>query len=178
MNKVVSSSLLLLIILFSSYSYTIEKKIDIGKPVITSEELVPKTKEVSIPKGATIEEKINILIEEIERLKKIAMRATLIITVELEPADRQERAGVKITLSGGKLKKPAVGVSDKFGNCVFIVEPLSGKNPYYRIKIEKEKYVSVEREIFVEPAQVALIPIRVELTEFERQRRLTPPLLR
>ncbi|MEW5944748.1 MAG: hypothetical protein AB1742_00980 [bacterium] len=169
---------LVLFLSFQAYAQIEQKEIDSGKVAVANTDLVPAGEaDILIPPTATLEEKVNLLLEEMRKMKKIAMRATIIVTAQAEyGGGLSEHKEIKMTLTGGKLTNPLICKSDMFGTCVFIVEPLSEKDPDYSITLQAKKYVNVDKTFRVEPAAIAMIPIRIELTATEREKRMKPLL--
>jgi len=152
-----------------------KEKLDSGKAVVANPKLVPQDAgKLSIPDGATLEQKIDILIKEIEKLKFAAMRSTLIVTAELERGEKGNRGGAKVSISGGKLASAISGTTDKTGTCVFILEPLAPGDPDYTLTISKNRYVDAIVDFRIDPGAVVTLPVRVELSAAERDRRINP----
>jgi hypothetical protein len=152
-----------------------EKQIETTHIVLTSPELaVDWPKEMAFDKDAGIEEKIDAALAEIERLRKVASRATLMVSATLQRAPKENRR-VKMTLSGGALSKPAECVSNSEGECVFILAPLGNKDPDYTLEIREKRYEPFKESFRVGPGEFARAPIIIELTEAEKQKRANPP---
>ncbi|HOC93569.1 MAG TPA: hypothetical protein PKH33_14540 [bacterium] len=152
-----------------------EKQIETSHIVLTSPELaVDLTKKMEFDRAAGVEEKIDAALAEIERLRKVASRATIMISATLQRAPKENRR-VKMTLSGGKLAKPAECASNAEGDCVFIVAPSGEKDPDYTLEIKEKRYAPFKENFRVGPGEFARIPVTIELTEAEKQKRANPP---
>ncbi len=152
-----------------------QKQIETSHIVLTSPELaVDWPNKMAFDKDAGIEEKIDEALAEIERLRKVASRATLIVSATLQRAPKENRR-VKMTLSGGKLTKPVECASNAEGECVFILAPLGSDDPDYAIEIREKRYEPFKESFRIGPGEFARIPVTIELTESEKQKRANPP---
>lgn len=139
--------------------------------------LVPAASEpFTLPADADVEEQLNAIAAEINRLRTAAARVTLIINPDMELAPQDNLSGTRITISKGVFgKKESVSCTTRTsGTCVFLLHPVTGKTPPYEISISSSKYVTLRQEIKPEPGAVLMLSPRVEMTPAERDRRVNP----
>lgn len=151
------------------------QKADTPEVVVTNPDLVPHDRDASPPQDAPMEQKVEWLIAEVQRLNAVASRATIIITVNLQLAPEIERGNVQIQISGGALEKHGTCKTNRTGQCVFVVDPLAADDRDYRIKIHTPRYQDTEMSFRAATGEILLLPVYVDLTPSEMQRRITPP---
>lgn len=145
---------------------TENKQTNTGSVIITKTGLsLQAGGEIQFAPGADMNERTAMLADEIEKLKIVAMRATLIVFTDWENTGKTNNDRVEVTLSGGRLEKPVPCVTGQFGICTYIVEPLTEKDPAYKVSVRKEGAAVTEKDVRVESAEVAIIPIRLGATK-------------
>ena len=148
-----------------------------ARPVVARPELVPDTSgDIAFPKNATTDQKLDFLLNEVQKLRAAARRTTLIVTAELQLVDKKERDGATISVSGGRLTKALDCISDDSGLCIFILDPVQEGDPDYSITISAPRFQAASQNIRLAPGAVALTPMRVELTPKELEKRIKPPM--
>ena len=173
-------ALVLTLALFSAGASAAENiKLDSGKDVTANPDLIFEPgKKFSLPKDASVQEQLNLIAGEINRLRAAASRAVLIFQADMELNKKIDlKKDVLMTLSGGKLQKPLTCKSDSFGMCVFVVEPLELNDTDYQITLSAKKYVDSVSKFRVDPGAVSVIPVHLEMTVSEREIRIPPPPL-
>lgn len=151
---------------------------DTGDAVVADTSLVPNpSSEFKLPANADTQQQIQLLVDEINRLRAAASRATLIVIADLELADKEDLSGAEIAITRGRLgeNKELSCTSNIMGACIFILEPLGEKDPSYLVTIKKKKYETLKQEIRIDPGAVAMIPMRVEMTAVDLNNRINPP---
>ncbi|HOO55886.1 MAG TPA: hypothetical protein PLN69_03620 [bacterium] len=144
--------------------------------VIANPALIPDSKKpLIIPENASDSEKIDILIDEIQKLRIMSMRATLLIDVELQLRDKHNREGIKVSLRGGNLEEEISCKTNNIGQCVFILDPNTEDMDDYEIVIKKLKFKTTKEKIRLQPGSIIILPVRVEMTDVELERRINPP---
>ena len=152
---------------------------DTGDVVVADATLMPNpTTEFTLPKDADIQQQIQLLVDEINRLRASAARATLIVIADLELADKNDLSGAEILITRGRLgeKETLTCTSNVLGACIFILEPLGEKDPSYVVTIKKKKYETLKQEIRLDAGAVVMVPMLVEMTAIEREHRITPEI--
>lgn len=183
--RMIKPCILLALVLFSltagvARAEIIEKKYkDTGDVVVADASLIPNpSAEFKLPEDADIQQQIQLLVDEINRLRASAARATLIVIADLELADKENLSGAEITITRGKLGEKEVlsCTSNVLGACIFILEPLGEKDPSYVVAIRKKKYETLKQEIRLDAGAVVMVPMRVEMTAIEREHRISPEI--
>lgn len=162
---------------FSSAARAETEKDTVDEPriVYSDPALEPDAKPFSIPDGLDVKAQIALLAKEINGLKASAARVTVIVTVDLQMTNPNERQGVEIALSGGKLKTPVKCTTNQIGQCIFVANPLEAAEPDYKLFVSKELFKSKEKQLRLKPGAVVLLTMKLNMIQSELDRRIAPP---
>lgn len=138
--------------------------------IFTNPDLEPdKTHKLSIPPEADINEKMSILVSEIEKLRNISESVTLIVSESLSTTTLNALGGAEISISGGTLKHPYMCVTTKFGTCIFVTEPLLENNSPYIISFRKDSFPVIKKEVMLKSGAVVFIPIDPSISDIKKK---------